>query len=199
MSNETAPVEEEAPSAGGGGRRWASRSLWTFLLLLTLALTVADQWSKGWAQHSLRQNHGGSFRVARASELALGFAYVRNRGAAWGFLADADESFRGPFFFVISLLAMAFILYLYARLRPGQRLLALALALVLSGALGNFIDRVRFGYVIDFIDVRYGTFRWPTFNVADIAISIGVALLLLESFFGPRHERVAPEDAQEEG
>ncbi|MBW2733532.1 MAG: signal peptidase II [Deltaproteobacteria bacterium] len=202
--NDTPPTEETTPpekdSSEDVAQRWATRGAWIFLLVVTVILTVADQWSKHWAHHSLRQDHGGSMVIARTEEAAFAFSYVRNHGAAWGFLANADESFRRPFFFIISLLAMGFILYLFSRVRLGQRMLALALALVLSGALGNFIDRVRFGYVVDFIDVRYGTFRWPTFNVADIAISVGVAFLLLESFFGNGKKKHPPSsEAQGEG
>lgn len=197
MSTQSAPSEH--PGADRPRPKGWLRRLWLLLLLSTLILTAADQLTKRWAHAELRQSHGGSLSVARSEKLAFSFTYVRNHGAAWGFLSDADESFRGPFFFLISLAAMGFILYLFARLRPGQRLLASALALVLAGALGNFIDRIRFGYVIDFIDLRYSTFRWPTFNVADIAISIGVALLVVESILGGRRRPDDREADQEVG
>ena len=80
------------------------------------------------------------------------FRYAENAGAAWGFLNQADPTFRRPFFLVVSLLAIAFILYFYRRLEAGQVLLQLALSLVMGGALGNFIDRLVRIYVIDFID-----------------------------------------------
>jgi signal peptidase II len=75
---------------------------------------------------------------------------------------------------------MIFILFVYARLERSQKLLAIALALVMGGAVGNFIDRIRFDYVIDFLDVYVGSYRWPTFNVADIAISVGVFFLFAD-------------------
>lgn len=106
--------------------------------------------------------------------------YVENPGAAWGLLADAPASIRLPFFYGISLAAIAFILVYFRRLAPDQRLLGVALSLVLGGAIGNFIDRLHLTYVIDFIDWYVGQAHWPTFNVADAGISVGVALLILD-------------------
>lgn len=106
--------------------------------------------------------------------------YVENPGAAWGLLADAPASIRLPFFYGISLAAIVFILVYFRRLAPDQRLLAVALSLVLGGAIGNFIDRLHLTYVIDFIDWYIGQSHWPTFNIADAGISVGVALLILD-------------------
>ena len=113
-----------------------------------------------------------------------GFAqlrYAENPGAAWGFLADTSEGFRKWFFLLVSLLAIAVISNLFHQLEPEQRLPAFGFAAILSGAIGNFIDRLRFNYVIDFVDMYIGNAHWPTYNVADVAISVGVALLLLEA------------------
>ena len=118
------------------------------------------------------------------------FQYTQNRGAAWGFLSRSGERFRVPFFHLISIAAVIFIFSYYRRLAVTQRYLQVALALVLGGALGNAICRVLRGYVIDFIDWhwfdplwRRPSLHWPTFNVADSAISVGLVLLLLEMFF----------------
>ncbi|WP_257462118.1 signal peptidase II [Archangium lipolyticum] len=113
------------------------------------------------------------------------FRYVENPGAAWGMFATLPESVRRPFFHVVSLVALGFILFMYVRLTPEQKSVRWALALVTGGALGNFMDRLLRGYVIDFIDWHWRNqpgMRWPTFNVADAAICIGVGLLLLDSF-----------------
>jgi signal peptidase II len=114
--------------------------------------------------------------------------YTQNRGAAWGFLAAAGEKFRVPFFHLVSIAAVIFIFSFYRKLREDQRYLQFALALVLGGALGNALDRILRGYVIDFIDWhlndpgwRNPSVHWPTFNVADAGISVGLALLLLEA------------------
>src|SRR3989339_204506 len=135
-----------------------------------------DLWSKHWAQTTLYYEPRSTITLV---ENYAAFSYVRNHGAAWGFLSNASERFRKPFFFVVSILATLFILFLYARLESKQWISMLSLTLILGGALGNFIDRLQNGYVVDFIDLHYQqSFRWPTFNVADIGITVGVILLL---------------------
>jgi signal peptidase II len=118
------------------------------------------------------------------------FQYTQNRGAAWGFLSRSGERFRVPFFHLISIAAVIFIFSYYRRLSITQRYLQVALALVLGGALGNAICRIVRGYVIDFIDWhwydplwRRPGLHWPTFNVADSAITVGLVMLLLEMLF----------------
>ena len=118
------------------------------------------------------------------------FQYTQNRGAAWGFLSRSGEKFRVPFFHLISIAAVIFIFSYYRRLAPHQRYLQVALALVLGGALGNALCRVLRGYVIDFIDWHWSDpfwqrprLHWPTFNVADSAITVGLVMLLLEMLF----------------
>lgn len=106
--------------------------------------------------------------------------YVENEGAAWGLFQDLSERVRTVFFTVISLAAVAFILGYYRKLERTQRYGQVALALLLSGAVGNFIDRLARGYVVDFIDWSAGGWHWPTFNVADSCIVLGVAMLLLQ-------------------
>ena len=112
------------------------------------------------------------------------YVYAENPGAAWSFLHDAPDYFRTPFFLVVSLAAMVFIVVYYRKTTRSQWLLRLALALVLGGALGNFFDRVRLGYVIDFIDWHwYSRYTWPTFNVADSAITVGVVIMAADMLF----------------
>jgi signal peptidase II len=127
------------------------------------------------------------------------FRYVENPGAAWGLFANLPDTARRIFFHVVSLAALAFILAMYVRLEPGQRLVRVALSLVAGGALGNFMDRLARGYVIDFIDWHWRNqpgMRWPTFNVADAAICVGVALMLLDSLRLRRSEPASPPLAQ---
>ncbi|AFE09259.1 signal peptidase II [Corallococcus sp. CA054B] len=112
------------------------------------------------------------------------FRYVENPGAAWGMFSNLPETARKAFFHVVSLVALGFILTLYRKTEPSQKLVRVALALITGGALGNFMDRLIRGYVIDFIDWHWRNqpgMRWPTFNVADAAICVGVALMLLDS------------------
>jgi len=106
--------------------------------------------------------------------------YLRNRGAAFSFLAEA--SWRLPFFLIATVIAVIAILVAFRKLRDDQRFAAVSLTLILSGAVGNLIDRVRMGEVIDFLDVYWKNHHWPAFNVADSAICVGVALLALDMY-----------------
>ena len=110
--------------------------------------------------------------------------YMRNQGAAFSFLSGAG-GWQRWFFIGLAIVASIFIFVWLRKLDPSRRREAVAWALVLGGALGNLIDRIRYGYVIDFLDVYVGDWHWPAFNVADSAITVGVALLLLDSFKAP--------------
>jgi signal peptidase II len=119
--------------------------------------------------------------------------YTQNRGAAFSFLAGLGEGLRVPLFHLISVAAVIFIFSYYRKLREGQRYLQFALALVLGGAVGNALDRILRGYVIDFIDWHWfdpnwlkPSLHWPTFNVADSGISVGLVLLLVEMFLAKK-------------
>ena len=101
-----------------------------------------------------------------------------NKGAAFSFLASAS-GWQGGFLIAIAVAASVFILYLLAR-HGHQRLFALALAMILGGALGNVIDRIVYGHVIDFLDFHWGDWHWPAFNLADSAIVGGAALLIVD-------------------
>lgn len=126
----------------------------------------------------------------------LRLTYVRNRGAAFGVLSDADLPYQAWVFAGVSLLAL-FAIGIYAwRLPAASRLPRLALALIIGGALGNLIDRVRLGYVIDFVDVFWRTYHWPAFNAADSAITVGVCLLVIDMLRAPGPEASAQETAR---
>jgi len=110
--------------------------------------------------------------------------YVRNPGAAFGILAGAQGGWRTVFFVTVSLCALAVIAVLVRA--AHDRLQTIAFALIGGGAVGNLIDRVRFGEVVDFIEWYYRSFHWPTFNIADSAITAGVALLAIDMLFERR-------------
>lgn len=112
--------------------------------------------------------------------------YRENRGGAWGLLSGTSESFAMPFFVVTSVLAIAFLFYLRHRMPVQRPRVDVAFAAVLGGAVGNLVDRVRLGRVIDFLDVDLGFMHWPTFNVADMGITVGVLVLVGDSLFPPR-------------
>lgn len=122
--------------------------------------------------------------LTRHAELAitpfLNFTLVYNPGAAFGFLSDAG-GWQNRFFIGIALVACAVIIYMVHRLGPRDRLVAVAFMLILGGAVGNVIDRLVYGFVIDFVDVYYGTWHWPAFNVADSAITVGAVLLVIDA------------------
>lgn len=108
--------------------------------------------------------------------------YVLNPGAAFGILANLPETYRRGFFIIITIIAIAAIVYLMVK-ESHLKLRAVSYTLILSGAVGNFIDRAYMGKVVDFLDVYIKNHHWPAFNVADSAISIGVFLLILDMLF----------------
>ena len=118
-------------------------------------------------------------------------AYVENPGGAFSLFRDLSPGARNAFFVAVALAAIAFILGYYRKLRGDQRYLQVALAMVLAGAVGNLIDRLARRYVIDFIDWYAGSWHWPTFNVADSLMVVGLALLILQP--GQRKAAAPPE------
>jgi signal peptidase II len=111
----------------------------------------------------------------------LKIVHVRNPGAAFSLLAGASEAFRAPFFIVVTIAAIVVLGGIAYRLDTRERWLATALGGVLGGAVGNLIDRLRFGEVVDFVYVHWGEWVWPAFNVADSSISISVIAIVLHS------------------
>jgi len=149
------------------------------LLAISALVLVLDQATKIYVHRNMALH--SSITVV---EGFFNFTYLRNKGAAFGILADS--SFRLPFFIAVSLVAVCAIFVVIRRLREEQVLAALSLSLILSGAVGNLIDRVRLGEVIDFLDAHWYEHHWPAFNIADSAICVGVFLLAIDMF---REER----------
>jgi signal peptidase II len=111
--------------------------------------------------------------------------YAQNTGAAFSFLAGGDDDWRRIFLIVVNIVAFGFLIYLLRIVRADHKLFLVALSLIGSGAIGNLIDRVRFGYVIDFILWKVGDqYRWPNFNVADICITVGAVTVMALVLFG---------------
>ena len=119
------------------------------------------------------------------------FTLLYNRGAAFSFLAGAS-GWQRWFFTGLALVISIVIVVTLLRLKPGDNRLAAALALILGGAVGNLIDRVVYGYVIDFIDIYYGSWHWPAFNIADSAITVGAVLMIIDSLFSHRDDTAKP-------
>jgi signal peptidase II len=110
--------------------------------------------------------------------------HVRNKGAAFGILANLPEFWRSTFFIVVTVIAVTVIIVLIWK--THERLLVLAFSLIAGGAIGNVIDRIRYGEVVDFIQWYVKAYYWPSFNVADSAISIGVGLLAIDMLFSKK-------------
>lgn len=152
----------------------------------SLIWIALDQWSKiamvDWLviDPLPEMPHAIHSRVHDVSEAWFRLRVVGNPGAAWGMFRSLPDWARVPFFVAITTGAMAFMAYFYKQARDDQRLHKVALTFIFGGAVGNLIDRIRYGYVIDFVEWFYGDFHWPNFNVADIAITVGVALLAID-------------------
>ena len=173
------------------------------LLALTLVVSLADQLSKYaavchlsravpsteadtcWHRFWHVRHPRATGRVSVLGSV-LELVYVENPGAAWGMGSQLSAPIRRGFFLTVSLLAMLFMGYYYYRTPSTNTLVRVALGLVMGGAVGNFIDRARMGYVVDFIRVDLGFWPinpWPLWNIADAGITIGVILILIDGFF----------------
>jgi signal peptidase II len=143
-------------------------------LLLSVIIVVLDLWTKALATESLS--------LYRPEELTswLNMTLAHNYGAAFSFLSDAGGWQRWFFTVLASVVTLVLVIWLL-RLPSSEKLTAAALCLIIGGAVGNLIDRIINGYVVDFIDVYYQGWHWPAFNLADSAITCGVILLLLDS------------------
>lgn len=134
----------------------------------------------------------GTLRLGQGLPVVPGFfdlVFVLNPGAAFSFLATLPDSVRNPFFIIISVTAVILILVYRTRHLQQHALASLSLALILGGAIGNLIDRLRYGMVVDFLLVHVYEYHWPAFNVADSAISVGVTLMVLDMLLEWRRER----------
>lgn len=148
-----------------------SRWLW-----LSALVAILDQVTKSLAELYLEPLQ--PLRLLSFFDLTLTY----NTGAAFSFLRDAG-GWQRYFFIVVTFGVLALLVRWLRHLRPGQKTLAAGLVFILGGAVGNLIDRVTTGQVVDFLDLHYETWHWPVFNLADSAISIGVVLLLVDALF----------------
>jgi signal peptidase II len=152
--------------------------------LIALAIVLTDQVTKAIVLRTMR--------LGQSIPIVPGYfdlTFVLNPGAAFSLLATLPERIRSPFFILISVAAAILIVVYHARHLVGHRLATVSLGLILGGAVGNLIDRIRYGVVVDFLDAHVHQYHWPVFNVADSAISVGVTLLLIEMLLEWRRER----------
>jgi signal peptidase II len=177
--------ESGAPAPEGGivdavaGDPTSSRrraAAWVAFVLIALGIVVSDQLLKAWVV--------GNYEANRPSPVLgdwLQIDFIHNAGGLFGVFQNS-----APVFALVSLAVVAFIVGFEYRSGWTNWLVTLAMALLLGGAIGNFLDRIRLGYVVDFADLGIGTWRWYIFNVADSAITISIAGLVLLSVFAPR-------------
>lgn len=158
---------------------------------MSFGVFMIDQTTKAWAARKLR--HGGDTSII---DNFLNFTYAQNTGVAFSMLDDHGDTGRFGLSAVAGIAALLVLYYFWRIPRSNDRLLG-SLALLLAGIVGNLTDRIRLGYVIDFIDVQFGSWHYPTFNVADTAICVGAGLLILDLFFN-RKKKEAPNPAPEE-
>lgn len=149
-------------------RKWKIVAVWLVVIVGVDQLTkfAVDRWMP--LHHSLPIIDG-----------LFNLTYVRNTGAAFGIFAGSHEAFRLPFLILVSIVAIGFVGVMLKRLRETETGLITALSFILGGALGNLIDRLFFGEVIDFLDFYWSRYHWPAFNVADSFITVGVTITLL--------------------
>ncbi len=188
-----------------------------FLLMIFCGALGLDQISKTEVQQKLliddfskqdiRLFRGGRHTIGSIGEkfpkdgttpfyFGLKFQYSRNPGAAFSMLADLEDKFRVPFFYGVTAVAVAMILYLLRSLPFSQHLTRIGLAFIGAGAVGNFLDRLHYGYVVDFISVDWNLFGWShdfaIFNVADMCINVGIYLYIADFIISWRRSKKAP-------
>jgi len=144
-------------------------------LWLSLAVFALDQITKLWVV--------ANFDLYESIQVVpqINITYVHNTGAAFSFLSSAG-GWQRWFFVGVAVIASIILTVWLVRLKTSDEWMAVTLSLILGGAIGNLFDRISYAYVIDFIDVYYQTWHWPVFNIADCAISIGVVMMLIDTF-----------------
>ncbi len=157
--------------------------------LVVLTIIVVDQVTKAYIDASMYLHESipiipGYFNLT----------YIRNPGAAFGIMGTTSSGFRLVFFFLTSILAMGLLITIFLRLDSRDWWGQLTIASIFGGAIGNFIDRLQYGEVIDFLDFYINGYHWPAFNVADSAISVGVVSLLLLFAFEKRKPDLTPQE-----
>ena len=143
---------------------------------------MIDQTTKAWATRTLRV--GGDKSVISGF---LNFAYAQNTGVAFSMLDDNGDAGRWGLS-IVAFVAATLVLYFFWRTPRTDDMVLGALALLLAGIAGNVTDRMRLGFVVDWVDVQFGSWHYPTFNIADAAICIGAGLLILDMFFSKRRQ-----------
>jgi len=157
--------------------RYTQASIWA------LVVVILDQATKIWISNVME--------VWTGKQIIPGFfnlVHVLNKGAAWGFLDSESIDWQRPLFIVITIIALGFIGYMLKKTPATDMWMIRGLGLIAGGAIGNLIDRVRLGVVIDFLDFYVGNYHWPAFNIADCTLTIGAGCILLSMFLNRNAE-----------
>jgi signal peptidase II len=154
-----------------------SAKVYMALMALIALVVVMDQLTKAYIARSF-----DLYESMVVIQHFFSLTYTRNPGAAFGFLAEQNGQFRAVFFILISCSALLFLGYVFMKTPSGDTLSLAAISLIFGGATGNFLDRLRMGEVIDFLDFYIGPHHWWIFNIADSAITVGISLILLQLF-----------------
>lgn len=144
-------------------------------LAVTLGIVAFDQATKYWAYTHLRNNEDVTVITS-----CFKLSYVENRGIAFGLFNNSHNTAKTLVLSGISLLAVVLVSYFILTTAPYKRLLLVALTLILGGIIGNMVDRIHLQFVIDFLELYFGSYHWPNFNIADAAICIGAGLLTID-------------------
>ena len=167
------------------------RRYWV-LLVFCVGVLLLDQWTKSMVVQKLPL-----YQRVKVIQGFFNLTHVRNTGGAFGIFGGEKGGLGSILFVVVSLIAIGAIVFLFLKIKENEKTLALSFSLILSGAIGNLIDRLRYGEVVDFLDFYLSTYHWPAFNVADSAICIGIGLMALELVKGDRKKSTqsqAPSD-----
>lgn len=165
-----------------GGAKAQHGKISIFLWIAAL-VAVLDQVSKAVVTIKMPLHHS----IAVIPGL-FNLTHVHNPGGAFGFLANQSAGLRHGIFLGASLFALGLIVYFYFQTPPTHRLLGSSLAMIFGGAIGNIIDRIRYGEVVDFLDFYLGSYHWPAFNIADSAITVGIGIFIVHLLFGKMPE-----------
>jgi len=147
----------------------------SLFISLILVIILVDQVTKSWIVSNFFVNE-----TKPIIEGFFSFTYVRNPGAAFGFLANVGDMIRKPLIFVVPVLACFLLIFFIKQVWRKNLILEIAYSMIFAGAVGNLIDRFTLNYVIDFLDFYYGSYHFPAFNVADSSISVAAGLLVLD-------------------
>ena len=169
-----------SPGAG------SATSKFLFLTLIGGGIIILDQVTKFYVQKALRLHES-----VVVVDGFFSLTYIRNPGAAFGFFATQTSEFRSVFFLTVSAVALTLLVFFFLQAPKDDVCALIAISLLFGGAIGNLLDRLRLGEVVDFLDFYVDQFHWPAFNVADSAITIGISLLMFNLFW--QKKEVAPQ------